>query len=97
MSFGNQNRHLLSIDGRRVDQLIGAAPQVTQPTDERVADTVTTEPVVTAAEDTADAVVEIVDTVEPAAADPVEAMWTVDPVDFRRAHRYWRRPARKRG
>ncbi len=91
VSFGNQNRHLLSINGRRVDQLLSAPPQVVQRV-EVAPEPVAPESIASTVEETMPAPDESVDTAnggavttesDAAVPDPVEAMWTVEPVDFR--------------
>ncbi|WP_328814196.1 helicase [Rhodococcus sp. NBC_00297] len=64
VSFGNQNRHLLSIDGRRVDQLLSAPPQVVQ-TVEAAPEPVALEPVASTVEQTVTAETHSANTVEP--------------------------------
>ncbi|WP_241259758.1 helicase-related protein [Rhodococcus sp. KRD197] len=94
VSFGNQNRHLLSIDGRRVDQLLPSqdAPAPGSETDSPTADPGRESPATVST--TADSVAPdsvapdsvVPDTAEGMAVDSqtlAERLWTTPPVDFR--------------
>lgn len=89
ISYGNQSRHLIAVDGRRVDQLLPAqnppAPSVEtdsptiEPTPQPPASTPTeaaTVTPITAVPDTTEGMVVDTQTV-------AERLWNVEPVDFR--------------
>ncbi|MCJ0894415.1 helicase-related protein [Rhodococcus sp. ARC_M5] len=78
VSYGNQSRHLIAVDGRRVDQLLAA--QSTPPLSVET-DSPTVEPTPDPAATTA-----VPDTTEGMAVDTqtvAERLWNVEPVDFR--------------
>ncbi|MFA3899748.1 helicase-related protein [Rhodococcus qingshengii] len=88
VSYGNQSRHLIAVDGRRVDQLLPAqsTPPLSVETDSPTAQPVpeTTAPV----SETVPASPEIAvpDTTEGMVVDTqtvAERLWNVEPVDFR--------------
>ena len=78
ISYGNQSRHLIAVDGRRVDQLLAAqsTPPPSVETDSPTVEPTPDPPATTAVPDTTEGMVADTQTV-------AERLWNVEPVDFR--------------
>lgn len=97
VSYGNQSRHLIAVDGRRVDQLLPtqSTPPTSVETDSPTIEPTPTSPATTAVADTTAPVsdtapaspeIAVPDTTEEMPVDTqtvAERLWNVEPVDFR--------------